>query len=164
MNKSKIPFCPTQAGYSATFGDGTKRIELDGGSGRYRAGVRGSSDTVEATWVLRGEDYSVFMGFVRRNEREGGQSFYIDLSLDSHEMVQYEAHFIPGSLKLVSRRGAAFTVAATLEVLALDEFDGGDLDYWATLIMLLAIYGSIPAAREILNLLAKLVNEDLPHG
>ncbi|WP_454674837.1 hypothetical protein [Achromobacter pestifer] len=164
MSKSKIPFRPAQAGYSAAFGDGTESIQLAGGSGRYRAGVQGNSDTVNASWVLVGDDYSAFMGFVRNYWREGPQSFLIDLSLDSHEMEEYEAYFVPRTLKLVSRQGRTYTVSSSLEVLALAKFEDADLDYWGSLIMLLVIYGSIPAAREILNLLAKLVNEDLPHG
>ncbi|GAB3081200.1 hypothetical protein GCM10027287_17600 [Bordetella muralis] len=55
-------------------------------------------------------------------------------------------------------------VAAMLEVDAIPEYDAGEWDYWATLIMLLMIYGSLPAAKEVLNLLNKLVNEDLPHA
>ncbi|MCP1404245.1 hypothetical protein [Achromobacter insolitus] len=162
--KFKMPFCPAQAGYAADFGDGTLRVQLDGGSGRYRAGVMANSDTVTATWVLQGEEYSAFMGFVRNQRRSGGVPFLIDLPLESHELVEYEANFVPRSVRLVSKTASVFTVAASLEVLSKLEFDDIDLDYWASLVMMLAIYGSIPAAREILNLLAKLVNEDLPHA
>lgn len=160
----KMPFCPAQAGYSADFGDGTLRVGLDGGASRYRAGVSGSSDTVAATWVLRSDEYSAFMGFVRNQKRLGSVPFLIDLPLQSHELVEYEASFIPRSVRLVSKTASVFTVAASLEVFSKQEFDDADLDYWASLVMMLAIYGSIPAAQEILNLLAKLVNEDLPHA
>lgn len=159
----KMPFCPAQAGYSADFGDGTLRVQLDGGSSRYRAGVSGNSDTVAATWILKGEEYSAFMGFVRNQKRGGSAPFLIDLPLQSHEFVEYEAAFVPRSVRLVSKTAAVFTVSASLEVFSKLEFDDADLDYWASLVMMLVIYGSIPAAREILNLLAKLVNEDLPH-
>jgi len=160
----KMPFCPAQAGYSGEFGDGTLRVALDGGSGRYRAGVSGNSDIVTATWVLKGEEYSAFMGFVRNQKRSGSIPFLIDLPLQSHELVEYEAAFVPKSVRLASKSGAVFTVSASLEVFSKLEFDEAGLDYWASLVMMLAIYGSIPAAQEILNLLAKLVNEDLPHA
>lgn len=164
MSEFRIPFCPTQASYSVTFGDGISSIQLDGGSARYRAGVQGNAHTVDVNWVLTGQDYALFMGFVRNYQRSGAQAFDIDLSLDSHEMTTYVAHFVPRTLKLVSRRGSVFTVAATLEVLPRQEFEDGSLDYWASLVMLLVIYGSLPAAQEILNLLDKLANEDLPHA
>lgn len=163
-DKFKMPFCPAQAGYSAEFGDSTLRIKLDGGSGRYRAGVSGNSDTVTATWILKGDEYSAFMGFVRNQRRSGGVPFLIDLPLESHELVEYEANFVPGSVRLVSKNATIFIVSASIEVLSKLEFEDDDLDYWSSLVMMLAIYGSIPAAQEILNLLAKLVNEDLPHG
>ncbi|WP_286938881.1 hypothetical protein [Achromobacter sp. UBA4530] len=163
-NLQKMPFRPAQAGYAAEFGDGTLRVTLDGGASRYRARISGNSDTVTATWVLRGEQYSAFMGFVRNQRRSGSVSFLIDLPLQSHESVEYEAAFVPRTVRLVSKTAAVFTVAASLEVFSKQEFDDADLDYWASLVMMLAIYGSIPAAREILNLLAKLVNEDLPHA
>lgn len=164
MIKLRLPFLPLQEGYSVQFGDGTQRIALDGGPARYRAGVQGNPNTVTALWRLRDDKYSLFMGFYRACKAQGGGPFEVDLKIDGYEERRYDAYFLPGSVRLVSKAGRFFTVAATLEVDALPEFDGGDLDYWASLIMLLAIYGSIPAAREILNLLAKLVNEDLPHA
>jgi len=160
----KMPFCPAQAGYSGDFGDATLRVQLDGGASRYRAGVSGNSDVVAATWVLRADEYSAFMGFVRNQKRSGGMPFLIDLPLQSHEMIEYQASFVPRSVRLVSKNAAIFTVAASLEVFSKLEFDDADLDYWASLVLMLAVYGSIPAAREILNLLAKLVNEDLPNA
>lgn len=159
----KIPFCPAQASFNGMFGDGSSSIALDGGSDRNRAGPGDQSDTVNASWVLRGEDYSMFMGFFRDMRRLGGGPFLIDLSLQSHEMVEYRAYFVPKTLQLVSRQGAVFTVAGQLKVLSRSDFESPDLDYWGQLVTLLIIYGSLPAAKEILNLLRKLVNEDLPH-
>lgn len=163
-NFEKIPFCPTQASFAAEFGDGSLSIALEGGSGRYRAGPENQADAVNVTWVLEGERYSSLMGFWRNMRRLGGGPFLIDLSLHSHEMVEYQAYFVPRTFRLVARQGRIFTVAAQLQVLAKPEFDDATLDYWGSLVMMLAIYGSIPAAKEILNLLAKLVNEDLPHA
>jgi len=160
----KIPFCPRQAGFDASFGDGSSSISLEGGSDRYQPGPDNQSDRVNSVWVLRGQNYSAFMGFWRKMRRRGGGPFLIDLSLQSHEMVEYMAYFVPKSLKLISRQGVVFTVSAQMEVLAQAEFDDESLDYWASLVTLLVIYGSIPAANEILSLLQKLVNEDLPHA
>lgn len=163
MSKLRLPYVPLQAGYAVDFGDGTQRIALDGGPGRYRAGVWDTPDTVNASWLLRDDDYSLFMGFYR-TVKASAAPFEVWLKIDEHKKRLYDARFIPGSVKLISKAGRYFTVSAMLEVDALPEYDAGEWDYWATLIMLLLIYGSLPAAKEILNLLNKLVNEDLPHA
>ncbi|NMK45518.1 hypothetical protein [Achromobacter sp. Bel] len=159
-----LPFCPLMAGYSADIGDGTIRTPLDGGPGRYRADLSGSPHMVSALWRLRDERYSMFMGFVRNYRRNGAEAFEIDLRLDTHKTERYVANFIPGSVRLVSKEGRFYTVSATLEVQPMPDLQVGELDYWGSLIMMLTIYGSFAAAREILDLLGKLVNEDLPHA
>ena len=87
----------------------------------------------------------------------------IDLVLDSHEVKRYSASFVPKSLKLVEKRGPSFLVSAELEVYALPEFTDADLDYWRSVVFLVIIYGGHDQAMKVLNLLDKLVNEDLPH-
>jgi len=66
-------------------------------------------------------------------------------------------------VKLMGKNGPSFLVSAELEVLALPEFTDADLDYWRSVVSLLIIYGGYAQAMEVLNLLDKLVNEDLPH-
>jgi len=70
---------------------------------------------------------------------------------------------MPETARPVPIGGGGWSVSFQLEVDTLPEFDDADLDYWGSLVMMLAIYGTIPAAKEMLDLLAKLVNEDLPH-
>lgn len=94
----KMPFYPLDAGYSSSVNDGVRRIALDGGGGRYRVDILGGADIVNATWRLYGDEYSMFMAFVRRWIRSGGQRFEIDLVLDSHEIETYQASFIPESI------------------------------------------------------------------
>lgn len=84
--------------------------------------------------------------------------------IDSSESRRYVAHFVPGGARPVPIGGGVWTVSFQLEVDALPEFEDETLDYWGSLVMMLAIYGNVAAAKEILNLLAKLVNEDLPHA
>ena len=104
----------------------------------------------------------MFMGFYR-DWSATAELFQVDLTLHSHEMKRYTASFVPKSLQLVERHGAHFLVSAELEVLALPEFTDADLDYWRSVVLLLIIYGGYTRAMEVLNLLDKLVNEDLPH-
>ena len=158
-----MPFRPVQAGYAPNLGDGSQRIGLEGGSGRYRAGVQGAAHMLPVTYVVFGEEYDVLMGFWRNMRRLGGGPFYADLVIDSSTSRRYVAHFMPGTARPVPIGGTGWTVTFQLEVDSLPEFDDADLDYWGSLVTMLAVYGSLPAAKEILNQLAKLVNEDLPH-
>lgn len=158
-----MPFRAIQAGYGAELGDGSQRIGLDGGAGRYRAGLEGVTHMVNATYAEFGENYDLLMGFWRKMRRIGGGPFQVDLCIDTHTPRRYTAYFIPGSARPLPMGGGGWSVTFQMEVLSLAEFDNPDLDYWASLVTLLVIYGSMPAAQEILNLLDKLVNEDLPH-
>lgn len=157
-----LPFKPIADGYGAQFIDGVGRIQLPGGKGRYRVESIGNSTQVTLTWFLLGEDYSLFLGFYR-SWSSTAELFEIDLILDSHEPRRYAASFIPKTLRLVEKKGAGFLVAADLEVMALPEFTDADLDYWRSAVAIMIIYGGYAQAMEVLNLLDKLVNEDLPH-
>ncbi|MCS3505019.1 hypothetical protein [Achromobacter sp. JUb104] len=159
-----MPFRPLQAGYGPNLGDGSQRISLEGGSGRYRAGVQGAPHMVPVTYVVFGEEYDVLMGFWRNMRRLGGGPFYADLIIDSSTSRRYVAHFMPGTARPVPIGGNGWTVTFQLEVDSLPEFDDATLDYWGSLVTMLSIYGSVPAAKEILDLLSKLVNEDLPYA
>lgn len=158
-----MPFRAIQAGYAAELGDGSQRIALDGGPGRYRAGLSSMPHTVNATYAEFGEDYDLLMGFWRNMRRQGGGPFQVDLCIDTHTPRRYTAYFMPGTARPTPVGGGVWSVTFQMEIESLPEFEDPDLDYWASLVTLLIIYGSLPAAKEILNLLAKLVNEDLPH-
>lgn len=159
-----LPFRAIQAGYLPELGDGSERIALEGGAGRYRAGIQNVSHMVTATYVTFGEEYDLLMGFWRKMRRLGGGPFLVDLPIDTSTPRRYTAYFIPGSARPIPIGGGAWNITFQMEVQSLAEFDNEDLDYWAQLIMLMTIYGSLPAAKEILDLLYKLVNQDLPHG
>lgn len=157
-----LPFKPLQVGYGAQFNDGVGRIPLPGGRGRYRVESIGNSDSVRVSWRLTGKDYSMFMGFYR-DWSATAEPFQLDLMLHSHEWKRYAVSFVPQSLQLVEKNAASFLVSAELDVFALPEFTDADLDYWRSVVLLLIIYGGYDQALEVLNLLDKLVNEDLPH-
>lgn len=163
MTYPVLPYQPIQAGYGIQPGDGTQRIALDGGSGRYRAGVGGASHMVTATYALFGEEYDAFMGFMRTIERSGGGPFYADLVIDGSYKLRYVAHFIPNSAR-ASMSGDIFTVSVTLEVDRRPEYEDPDTDFWAQFLKFIEIYGSIRAAREAFNLLEKIVNKDWPNA
>ncbi|MGV2906464.1 hypothetical protein [Achromobacter sp. AGC25] len=119
---------------------------------------------VSATYVVFGEEFDLLMGFWRDMRRVGGGPFHADLVIDSSSSRRYVAHFMPGEARPSPLGGNGWAVTFQLEVDSLPEFDDETLDYWGSLVLMIAIYGSVPAAREIMNLLAKLANEDLPHA
>lgn len=158
-----LPYCPLQASYTATPTDGMIATELDGGAARTRLDILGGPSNVQATWVLRSFDFSIFMGFWRNWRNSGGVYFEIDLPLDSAEVDRYEASFVPGNTLTWAKSGDVYTITAPLWVLPLDKYLDGEDDYFGTLAMLVGAYGSIAAALAILNALDKLVNVDLPY-
>lgn len=158
-----MPYCPVQTAYTASFGEGLIRIALEGGAGRYRRVSQGDTHTVACRWILRGDKYSVFMGFYRNFIRSGGEPFTIPLTLDSANLDLYTAQFIPGTVQVEGKSGEVFTVSGQLEVQQLPLYWNGSEDEWGAIAMLVGEYGSIRAAAEILNLLDKLVNVDLPY-
>ncbi|NYT76559.1 hypothetical protein H0A71_06110 [Alcaligenaceae bacterium] len=158
----RMPFCPRRAGYSASFNDGVRRIELDGGPGRYSQMYVGGSDLVDASWKLKEDDYSLFMALVRNWSRSGGMPFEIGLKLDSHALDWYRAQFIPKSVRLTGMVGPWFYVSAQLEVTPLQKYLDPEQDVWAIIAELMPYYGSVAAVREMFNLLEQLVNYDWP--
>lgn len=157
MNKMSIP--PDQSGYAVTPGSGTKRTELDGGLGRYRRDILNQSSLVNCSWTVNREEYNYLMAFFRINEKNGGDGFYVDLILDTQEPTEYIAHIVPGSWSLTQQRGTGYTVAAQLEVEAIEH----DYEYDQSLIDIYEAYGSAEKAIIAMNLLHKLVHYDLPN-
>lgn len=159
-----MPFRAVQAGYAPVLGDGSQRIALEGGSGRYRAGAMGMAHTVSATYVASGLEYDLLMGFWRKMRRRGGGPFFADLAIDTSSLRRYQVHFMPGNVRPVPIGGGVWTVTFQMEVDALPEFDDEDLDFWAQMLKFVEIYGSIQAAFEAFKLLERLVNKDWPNA
>lgn len=153
----KFPFCPQQSGYAAEFADGIISAGVSGGPSYSRLDTTGNPAIVSATWVLKGSKYDLFMGHIRNWGRSGGDPFSIELALESSELIEYRATFIPSSIRLVSKSGAVFTVAAQLEVLP--NFVSPCSDEWASRAALNAFYGD--DACLVIDTLEKVVNEDL---
>lgn len=159
-----MPFRAVQAGYAPALGDGSQRIALEGGGGRYRAGAQAMAHLVNATYVVAGQEYDLLMGFWRAMRRQGGGPFHVDLVLDASVTRRYTAHFLPQTAQPRPIGGMVWTVTFQLEVETLPEFEDPDLDFWAQMLKFVEIYGSIRGAFEAFNHLEKLVNEDLPHA
>ena len=154
MLKLVVP--PDQAGYSVLDGTEVLRQQLDGGMGRYRVDILNATRTVNCKWTVGPYDYQYLRSFYNVVNATAA-TFLIDLYLDAPVLTEHEAKFLPGTMQLAENKGMSFTVSCQMEVTPIDtsEFD-------AAFIELLAIYGSRQNVSEILNLLEKLVNVDLP--
>lgn len=95
------------------------RTQLDGGAGRYRRVLFGTSSLVTCTWICNADEYDYLKAFYRQVS-EGADSFLTNLIIDSADLVEYECHFIPKSFKLVAVKGLSYTVSATLEATPYD--------------------------------------------
>lgn len=156
MYKLVIP--PNQSGYSVSVGQETISTKLDGGASRFRVDILNASSDVTCSWTVGPDNYEYLRRFYLVNIKNGNEPFLIDLILDSPMPTQYTARFIPGSWGLTGQQGHTYTVGCQLEIEAIEH----DYDYDEAIIMLISEYGSEEAALEILNLLDKLVNHDLP--
>lgn len=152
-----LRFCPVQAGYGAQFGTGIISTGLTGGPDFMRLDTSGNVHTVSVSWVVGSDDYCELMGFVRDWERSGGDPFTIDLRLETPDPQEYEATFEPGSVRLQSVNGNAFTVAATLHVMPL--FVEACNDECASRAVLGAVFGDDLC--DVVSLLDQIVSDEM---
>ncbi|GEA08488.1 hypothetical protein KUL42_32490 [Alteromonas sp. KUL42] len=112
----KLVLSPLQSAYSIEDGNETHRIELDGGLGRYRKDIIGASNKVTASWLLDANEYAYLRAFYRTTTKSGSVSFLVDLIINYADVSEYEAFFMPESLRLDGIEGGMFKCSATLEV------------------------------------------------
>jgi len=149
---TKLTLSPIQSGYTAEYGAGALRIELEGGPGYTRANFEGNSDRVTVQWACWEVGAQYLLAFWR-SIMDLGQVFEIDLSLDDVEVSEYSATLVPGTFRLSSKDAGLFVFRAELEVTAVaanDDYDDA----------LVSLYGAVgDDLPTILNLLAVLMNE-----
>jgi hypothetical protein len=108
---------PDRAGYSVDYGQETVHTQLDGGAGRYRLDIINASKKVTCQWILDQAQFTYFMAFYRTVTQRGALVFQINLIVDSEDLGEVNAHFVPNTVKLTGQAGLSFTVAGELEVL-----------------------------------------------
>lgn len=113
---AKLLLCPLRAGYSAQQRTGVLQVELDGGASRYRSDILNGAFLVEAAWSCNEEQYDYLCAFHRTATEAGALPFDIDLKLDSSQMVEYEAHFVPGTFRTPMFGDGRYRVEAVLEI------------------------------------------------
>lgn len=156
-NKLTIP--PDQASYAVS--DSSQeviRVQLQGGAARYRRDILNSSKIVNVTWTADREEYDYLQMFYRVMTYRAGEPFKIDLIIGESGLTEHDARFVPGSWQLQNQKGHSYTVAAQLEVTALQY----DYLYEDAIITFLSAYGSYSEGVDVINQFNQLVNIDLP--
>lgn len=154
VHKLNLP--PDQASYAVDDGDEVIRTQLEGGAGKYRVDILNATRTVNCQWTVGPDNFRYLRAFYNTLHRLS-EPFKTNLYLDYAELTEHDCWFIPGTFKLASQTGLTFVVVCQLEVVPTDNPEE-DL----SLVEIMDSYESIEEANQILNLLEKLVNVDLP--
>lgn len=154
MEKFSIP--PDQDGYTVEDGIETISVALDGGLSRSRADIIGAAATVSVKWTLDPNNYLYIRSFYKGTTRSGAEPFLLDLLYNVPTLTECVCKFIPGTFKLIEQTGLTYVVAATLEVVSVED----DLDEMTSYALMMGIYGD--ESISFMNELGELVNIDLP--
>lgn len=156
--KQRCIYCPDHASYAhADSASPYKRVQLDGGRGRYRSDLLTSSKFVDVQWIVPANAYNYLNNFYSLFKRRP-EAFLISLIIDEDTLTDCDAWFMPGTFRLVSKQGNAFTVSAQLEVIPpVVNQQQGDI-----LISLISYFG--PDWQLYEDRLNIIVNLDLPQA
>lgn len=157
MALQKLNLLPSKAGYTVTeSAEAVLRAKVGAGLPRQRLDFASAPQQVAVTFSLDQGQYRYWRAFWRNGIAYGTLPFLIDLTIEDYELAEYEAMFVPGSVSLADVSGLRYQISGVLDV----KPNVADMEYDDALIMLYGLYGD--DAKNMLNLLATLVNEDLP--
>lgn len=117
---------PDQESYVFTPSASSVATQLDGGASRFRADQLGASIIFTCQWTLSKANFNYIMAFYRTGITYGADPFTIGLILDSGDLQNYTAHFMPGTFNLISQQGSTYVVGGTLEVIPNAAYASGD--------------------------------------
>ncbi len=157
MALAKLQLLASKAGYAvAESSDAILSAKVGAGLPRQRLDFKNAPQRVNVSFKLDPGQYRYWRAFWRNGVFFGSLPFLIDLIIDDYELAEYEAMFVPGSVQLADVSGLRYQISAVLDV----KPNAGDESYDAGLVMIYEEYGE--EGDEIINLLAEVVNEDLP--
>lgn len=151
---NNFALCPLQAGYTPKVANNLLEQELMGGFARQRLQFVNNVHTVNPSVMLNDalkEQY--FWAFWDSHTEHNPRPFLWRLIIKGKAQV-YSCQFIAGSLNENERSGKVYSVSFGLRIKpkpSNQEFDQTIIDIW-----------NDGDPRKMLNLLEKLVNEDLP--
>ncbi len=126
MPLPKLMLPPDQAQYAAAPAATSVSTKLDGGASRFRADQLGAAFELIVQWTMSAENFDYLIAFYRTAINYGADPFLIDLLLDSGDMQEYTAHFMPETFGLTGQMGETFVVGAKLEVVPNPDYAAGD--------------------------------------
>lgn len=138
----KLELQAEASGYSSTPGASSLSAILDGPAGHHRPDYEGAPTLVSLNWLLSPEEYQYLRAFWRTATSMGAEPFLVDLIMSEGVVREHVARFVPGSMQLSTVLGEAFGVRVIAEAQPAFEL----------------------ATSELLDLLARLVNVDLPES
>ena len=121
-------------GYAINYEDGTFRTKVEGGFSKYRRDQLHLAHTVTATVSVGLSEVDDLVDFFV--DHKGGVPFEANLVVDDGIMREYTCSFIPGTVRLNSRKGdlSVFSFRAEVTPLPVDD------DYDESLIMMYTEY------------------------
>jgi hypothetical protein len=111
-----LSYIPVRDSYTMIPAYNTVETRLDGGKSRKRRDFLGGVHVITPTWILKGTEYTDFMGFFREGLYDGSISFVGTFLSDVGVTCFHQCTCMGGMPKLSSQSGDTFFVSATLEV------------------------------------------------
>jgi len=147
--------CPLQRGYDAKPGNGLLEQDLLGGFARQRVQFVNNAHMVTASVLLNTKlKQEYFWTFWSKHVERFPQPFLWRLKVNDVEMTTYECQFVAGSLQKQEQNGLIYAVSFSVRCKQNPRdtsFDQDIIDAWED-----------GDPYRYINLLEKLVNEDLP--
>lgn len=150
---NNFALCPLQRGYTPEVANNLLEQELMGGFARQRVQFVNNTHTVNASVMLDEKIKQQYFWAFWRSHQENPRPFFWRLVVDETESTTYVCQFIAGSLQVGERDGKVYSVSFALRLkpnYTGKEFDETIIGMWES-----------GDPRKLLNLLEKLVNEDL---
>lgn len=153
----RLSIPPRREDYSAQFGQAARLSLRQSTLPRGRADLAERAIEARLSWRLGGTDLAGMLALISRLETTG-EEIEIPLLLQDFTLRNYRCRLVPGSVQISQAIATRQTISATFEVDPLTDLFTPAID--EALMDMFEAYGD--GALEIANLLAQLVNEDLP--
>jgi hypothetical protein len=151
---NNFALCPLQRGYTPEVANNLLEQALMGGFARQRVQFVNNVHTVTASVMLDEKIKQQYFWAFWRSHQTNPRPFLWRLIVDETSVATYVCQFVAGSLQLGERDGKVYSVLFGLRLKPNNtgkDFDETIIGLW-----------NDGDPRKLLNLLAKLVNEDLP--
>lgn len=151
---NNFALCPLQRGYTPEVANNLLEQALAGGFARQRIQFVNNVHTVNASVLLDDKSKQQYFWAFWRSHQTNPRPWLWRLIVDDTEMTTYVCQFIVGSLRVNERDGKVYSVSFGLRLKPNNT--GNDFDE-----TIVALWND-GDPRKLLNLLERLVNEDLP--